>query len=578
MPTYTLRSLFHPDMKDNTVISELDRDLNKAKARAHDAKNEFIAGSLLSLYRLIEESESLPRKTRSTEVPTPIKNIKEFFRKVQDRIESDKLIKSSKKKMPRKINTSGARGSIKGDYVQEEIAADRPFWFKDIYPHPCPLCNHCSVVPHQKNEDIVNETHCIMASYRTALAEYNLLSKSQQRLIKAPKVSTFPKQFVACMCIANKCLDFRTGKGCINCAAMVRCGLPIEYDPVTMTSSCAMCRCTCTAYFTKDKWSKLKSHHDIDAMEKSKEREKQTMKMEKAAGKVSLLTHSFICACVLSFTHIYCSENTADIRYFLPNDQCATVIPPTHVKPAAIPTKRAVASVPKDHFAAKSHELASSQKFQTDIPLRNSLKKQVTPPSSFLPSGEHIDTVRDALRANRQQKRKERTDRTEEVILQHQETIVLSSDSSTGTYTPSPPAKKTRSRLTNNGLEVDFYNQLTQHSTNGFSTPTPFLASSVSAASSFPPAAPFTPASSVSAYSAQTPAKWEQKVRIECIRKMRSTDGKKVQARKLFAIVNQKQPVQLWRDIHVMGDDCQQTGMIISEIVECMIDYIESVE
>ena len=107
----------------------------------------------------------------------------------------------------------------------------------------------------------------------------------------------------------------------------------------------------------------------------------------------------------------------------------------------------------------------------------------------------------------------------------------------------------------------------------GYNTPTPYAAVSKSDPVSTISASSMWTASTASSAAMSKPVIWEQDVRIECIRKMRN--GSK-SARKLFAIVNQKSPLQLWTDIRVMGDDCKHLGMVIADTVDCMIEYIDT--
>ena len=275
LPTYPLMTYFHPEMCDNSIIADLEKTLNKAKAHIHSIKNEFIASNLINLWKLLKESDSLPRKTRAKAESKAVSNFRKFMSNITDRIFVDD--KNDSEKKLRKISSE----QKSGDFVQDQIAFERSEWKLSVLPHPCPLCNHNCIVPHQSSQYIVEETLKLRAARAVEMREYSKLSQTQQKKTKPPKMPTFPKQFVACMCCVNKCIDFSTGKGCINCEAMVTCGVKIDYDPITMKTNCPMCNCNCTAYFAKANWSKLKTQSDFDTHEKKR------MKMSEAAGELN---------------------------------------------------------------------------------------------------------------------------------------------------------------------------------------------------------------------------------------------------------------------------------------------------
>ena len=279
-----LKSFFHPEMESNTALLQLHEDLMKTCVRKHETRKKFIGESLFTIWMLLQESDRLKeedltlRATRRETESTQIKNFRAFMVPISNRHNFDCVNATSKKQ--RSVKTQ----SKVGEFIQDEFARNNPDWFKKILSAPCPLCNHNSLVAHEKDEDILNEITLLKENWKKENADFHRLPPTEQAKRRKPKMPTYPKQHLICMCLVNRCRDFTTGKGCINCQSTTRSGADVSYNPITGHSNCSMCKCDCTAYFKRIEWSKIKAQVEVDKESKAiATREKM---MQRAAGEL----------------------------------------------------------------------------------------------------------------------------------------------------------------------------------------------------------------------------------------------------------------------------------------------------
>ena len=69
-------------------------------------------------------------------------------------------------------------------------------------------------------------------------------------------------------------------------------------------------------------------------------------------------------------------------------------------------------------------------------------------------------------------------------------------------------------------------------------------------------------------------SQWE-KIRVECIRRMRLKDEYSSKARSLYRVINRKDPKDLFSDVDSIASDCHSSGMPTSDMVACMLDMID---
>ena len=275
-----LQDFYHPKMATNAALISLNKDVIGCRVRKHDTKKDFIGDCLFHLWKFLQESDELykddrsRRATSSNVQPLPIKNLRAFINKILTRFKFESVNSTDKKQ--RSIT---AKNKV-GDFIQDEVLQDNPKWMEDIRPTPCPLCNHNAIIPHENENDIRKETAELQSQYKAETSAYYSLTPANQKKNKPPKMPSFPKQHMICMCLVNRCVDFSTGRGCINCQAAIKCGMKLSFDPHTGQSKCPMCMCTCTAYFEKMKWTKIRAQSDVD-----KQKAMHDDKMTRAAGK-----------------------------------------------------------------------------------------------------------------------------------------------------------------------------------------------------------------------------------------------------------------------------------------------------
>ena len=298
-----LRSFFHPAMEDNLSLINLHDNLMKCRVRKHDTTKQFLGEALFVLFMLLQESDQLKdsdhsmRNTRRGSEPMQLKNLRTFFLSITNRYDFDEVNASDKKQ--RAILSQNKSG----DLIQDEYAKNNPDWQSRIISAPCPLCNHNCVVPHERDEDILEEISNLKEEWLKKRAAFANLPPAEQEKSKKPKQPTYPKQHVLCMCMVNRCRDFTTGKGCINCKSTVKCGMKLSYNPTTGHSNCSMCKCSCSAYFKRIEWSKLKSQVEVDKEKAA--RDAKEKRLQEASGmyyffynviytKQLIETHNFI--------------------------------------------------------------------------------------------------------------------------------------------------------------------------------------------------------------------------------------------------------------------------------------------
>ena len=281
--TSHLSSFFHPALADDHDLSILNNSLMKCRVRKHDCRMAFIGNSLFQLWMILQKSDDIKsddkslKPSRENTEATQIKNLRHFIGDITKRYHFEKVNKTTKK---HRIVSSSGKAS---EFLQDEFLLNNPNWFKEIHPSSCPLCNHNSIVAFEKDEDIVNEVSRLKADYTTKLQEFSKLPPSKQSKGTKPKMPVFPKQHMICMCSVNRCRDVTSGRGCINCEGAVKLGMKLNFDVETAETQCNMCRCSCTAFFERMKWTKLKAQVELDNAEKKKAI--HAARMEKAAGK-----------------------------------------------------------------------------------------------------------------------------------------------------------------------------------------------------------------------------------------------------------------------------------------------------
>ena len=83
---------------------------------------------------------------------------------ISNRYNFDRVNATDKKQ--RSVNTQ----SKVGEFIQDEFARNNPDWFKRILSSPCPLCNHNSLVAHEKDKEILNEINLLKEHWKKRMS------------------------------------------------------------------------------------------------------------------------------------------------------------------------------------------------------------------------------------------------------------------------------------------------------------------------------------------------------------------------------------------------------------------------
>ena len=265
-----IRSYFHTSMEKDAILTAWHAKLFQCRVKTHMTNNDFVGRGLFALWMKLKESDNAKKKdTNSRQTrpgnsePEPVKKLRKLVDTILKRYTFEKASSGTKK--PRRIPDSTPKSD---PLCHDNFACDNKNWRKNVFPSPCPACDHHSICKFDKDEFIISENLKKRATFIEANLEFTRLGPTKQASSKKPKAPHMVRQRMICMCVLNQCVDYNTGKGCLNCQKTRATGAPLIMDPKTGSPSCPMCSCTCMAFFFRNDWTKLKVQ---TAIEKKKE-------------------------------------------------------------------------------------------------------------------------------------------------------------------------------------------------------------------------------------------------------------------------------------------------------------------
>ena len=194
-----ISGFFHQSVAQNPSLVKLHIDLMKCRVKKHETKKQFIGSSLFTLWRTLQESDRLKesdpniRNVRKGSEPSQIQNLRAFIKPFKDRYDFDQVNATDKKQ--RNVNAQNKSG----DFIADEFIRNNPDWRSKILSAQCPMCGHQSIVPHEPDQEILDEINALKSSYTEALYKFHQLPPSQQQKTKKPKQPTYPKQHLICL-------------------------------------------------------------------------------------------------------------------------------------------------------------------------------------------------------------------------------------------------------------------------------------------------------------------------------------------------------------------------------------------
>ena len=213
-----------------------------------------------------------------------------------------------------------------------------------------------------------------------------------------------------------------------------------------------------------------------------------------------------------------------------------------------------VSNLNSDGFSTVGSSIGYDEDLQMDIALRNSMKESFKK-SAFTPDGDHISELRAKRRLFQDSEKKQLNAKKEMYSSQKKgrKGVVynLTHDSP---RLPSPSGftmpSNVSNRIHNNGLDPAYFMSTQQDS----------IAS--------PPAIQTKTNSKVD-------SDWEQKLRIDIIRRMRTgtTDNVSV-ARTLYRVYTRREPKDKFADVESIARDCNNAGMTVAETVDLMMSMV----
>ena len=246
-----IRSYFHSSLENDEILRAWHSKLFDCRIRTHMTNNEFVGRGLFALWMKLKESDNAKkndttaRQTRpGNPEPEPIRKLRKFVDVILKRYTFEKASNGAKK--PRRIPDSTPKSD---PLCHDNFARDNPHWRKNIYPSPCPACNHHSICKFDKDDYIVNENLKKHSTFTEANIAYARLGPTKQASTKKPKAPHMVRQRMICMYVLNRCIDYNSGKGCLNCSKTRATGASLIMDQNTGTPSCPMCKCQCMAFF-----------------------------------------------------------------------------------------------------------------------------------------------------------------------------------------------------------------------------------------------------------------------------------------------------------------------------------------
>lgn len=299
-------SWWHPGVANVAVFLILRFILIRTYSNRNKTKSYLVAMKLLLMKELLQMSDKLrcDRGLRTKKEPSPLRNFRSYLEGVEE-VKVSKAMRGvgSKKKRNLKDRFSQPGGSKTIFPVSSKIKQRDRCWKSKRLNYPCPMCSHGMLVAVDEGGPIFASLVMKYKQYDFAMAEWQE-NPRRKKSDKPLEPKGHPQQWIVCMCSVSKCLNRRTGSGCVVCEDFCKNGVEDGVCPWPIDSyfcHCEVCRCNCGVFFPLHKWQDVEFHKaELDAKEESDKKEKKKMSDD---GKIGELYYTFFPIYVL-LTHL----------------------------------------------------------------------------------------------------------------------------------------------------------------------------------------------------------------------------------------------------------------------------------
>ena len=179
--------------------------------------------------------------------------------------------------------------------VSSKIKQRDRCWKSKRLNYPCPMCTHGMLVTVDEGGPIFANLVMKYKQYEFATAQWQDNPK-QKKADKPVEPKGHPQQWIVCMCSVSKCLNRRTGSGCVICEDFCKNGLEgtCPWPNDSYFCHCQVCQCNCGVFFPLHKWQDVEFHKaELESKQESEKEERKKMSDDGKIGKFQY-TISFV--------------------------------------------------------------------------------------------------------------------------------------------------------------------------------------------------------------------------------------------------------------------------------------------
>ena len=275
-------------MKKLDTLEALDTVMKRTYTNRHSTKLYPLALKLFAFNKILIRSDKMKgeRSVRShKKEPPQMKTYRDWLAKLEGKILKEQMEKSGKKQ-PRgkkRENFSQPGGSLTSFPISTGIKKRDKKWFLKREPDPCPSCGHNMLMSTNDPDGLFKNLDVRFKEYEWAMAKWEAEGSKPKEQPKEPKGSS--ECYIVCMCCVSRCVDRRSGSGCIVCEGYAKNSpeKSVPWDYSTAMCQCGPCRCPCGVYFPRSKWMQV----ELQAIEEKREKEeaKAAKRLKSAEGK-----------------------------------------------------------------------------------------------------------------------------------------------------------------------------------------------------------------------------------------------------------------------------------------------------
>ena len=161
--------------------------------------------------RACNEVKSKRKFPKKNVLPPAVVKIMEMVEQVELKVENEK-----------KTTTRGSNKKLKGKELVKDLMLSRVEFQSELTEVSmemiekillCLLCNHRSIVPLTKKEDVIYANKVILHNYELRVKEWE---SSGKKGIK-PRAKGTESQILGCVCYMQNCIGSTNGNGCFSC-------------------------------------------------------------------------------------------------------------------------------------------------------------------------------------------------------------------------------------------------------------------------------------------------------------------------------------------------------------------------